>query len=131
MQFSCSLVLRQHLIHLHQRGNALALGVELAPEAVCFHDGFIVRLARLAEVSRHGSLVVEVGEGAVQVRGSCVKNCWRCALDVIQILFLENSDKNQNLLLLIYQARISFDARLEEKSDRFLYAHRHCKNCCL
>ena len=51
------------------------------------HDGFIVRLMRFSEICRHGCFVVEVGEGAVRVRGSCVKDCWRYALMLFRYFF--------------------------------------------
>ena len=51
---------RELLVHFHELGDAFGLGIESAPEAVGFHDGSVVGLVCLAQLWRHGYLVVEV-----------------------------------------------------------------------
>ena len=61
------LLLRQLLVHLHQLRDAGGFGVELAPEAIGLHNGFVVGLVRFAQLRRHGDFVVEIGKAAIGV----------------------------------------------------------------
>ena len=48
------------LIHFHQLSDAFGFGIEPSPKTVGFHDGSVVGLVCLAQLWRHGYLVVEV-----------------------------------------------------------------------
>lgn len=62
------------MVHLHQLSDAGGFGVELAPEAICLHDGFIVGLVRFTQFRRHGHFVVEIGKAAIGVQGAGIEN---------------------------------------------------------
>lgn len=73
--------LGQFLVPFHQLGDAGGLGGGFDIEAVGLHDGAVIGLMRLAQLRRHGGLVVEIGEGAIGVQRPRVEDRLRGLLD--------------------------------------------------
>ncbi len=73
-------------IKLHELGDAGALGVEPAPEAVGLHDSLVVLLMSAPQLRRHDDLIVEGGKAALGIQRPRVQYGLRGLLDLRSLL---------------------------------------------
>ena len=76
----------QFLIAAHELGHAAAFSGGPDRHAVGFHHGAVVLLVGLAQLRRHGQLIVEVGQAGIRVEGAGIQDGLGRLLDLRLLL---------------------------------------------